>query len=141
MTTTPEKHNKHVQEFISSPKKRRKKEGKQILPVKINAKTSKSIESQESLQYVNQIEKNIEKQQNFQINNRKKVPELSDLNPYKEHQLYSLIIIRKGKDLVVVNDKKSMNFYVVVRVYWTQEVLKSKICWNSATPLFSFQQV
>ena len=71
-----------------------------------------------------------------------------DRNPLT---LYNLLWIPEGKELikhgyhgnqgVAPGLVTKSNLYLVCRMFWCEEVSKSRVCWGATNPLFGFKQV
>ena len=65
--------------------------------------------------------------------------------------LFTLLWIPEGSTLIQLGNhgKKDIsqglviknNLYLVCRMFWCDEVSKSRVCWGSTNPLFGFKQV
>lgn len=61
--------------------------------------------------------------------------------------LFLLLWIPEGKDLIQHGYHSNQglvtknNLYLVCRMFWSDELSKSRVCWGSANPSFGFKQV
>lgn len=57
--------------------------------------------------------------------------------------LQNLLMISEGKDILAthIDPQQSCNLYCISRVFWSKEIGRTKICWNTNHPCFQFQEV
>lgn len=57
--------------------------------------------------------------------------------------LQNLLLISEGRDILAADRSpwKSCNLYCISRVFWSKEIGRTSICWNTNHPCFHFQEV